>query len=217
MEQPSGSVGFSRRWVMLAAMTWLLPALYVIQTHLPGNTLTFPGQDTVATTVNRLAPQGWSFFTKSPRDSELQPYVLRDGAWRDQLMAPHSAPHNAFGLNRRSRSQGIEMALLLAQADGLRWTKCDRDLAACLDRAAEPGTIANPVPEPTLCGRVALVEQKPVPFAWRDLMDANHTPDRLTVPLAANHSRGSRSAGRRRTWKHMGTTTKPRTKRSEPT
>ncbi|MEU0339605.1 SdpA family antimicrobial peptide system protein [Streptomyces bobili] len=162
-------------------MAWLLLALYVIQIHLPGNTLTFPGQKAVAPTVNRLAPQGWSFFTKSPRDSELQPYVLRDGAWVDQLMAPHSAPHNAFGLDRRSRSQGIEMALLLAEAKALRWTKCDRDLAVCLDQAKAPGTVVNRVPEPTLCGRVALVEQKPVPFAWRDLMHATHTPDRLTV------------------------------------
>jgi antimicrobial peptide system SdpA family protein len=181
VEQLRSGVGFSRRWVSLAVMAWLLPALYVIQIHLPGNTLTFPGQDAVATTVNRVAPQGWSFFTKSPRESELQPYVLHEGAWEDQLMGPNSAPHNVFGLDRRSRSQGIEMALLLAEADGLRWTKCDRDLAACLDQAKKPGTVANRVPEPTLCGRVALVEQKPVPFAWRDLMDATHTPDRLTV------------------------------------
>lgn len=181
VEQPRATAGFSRRWVTLAVAAWLLPALYVIQIHLPGNTLTFPGQKAVAPTVNRLAPQGWSFFTKSPRDSELQPYVLHDGVWEGQLLAPHSAPHNAFGLDRRSRSQGIEMALLLAEADGLRWTKCDRELAACLDQAKEPGTVSNPVPEPTLCGRVALVEQKPVPFAWRDLMHATHTPDRLTV------------------------------------
>ncbi|QLH25342.1 SdpA family antimicrobial peptide system protein [Streptomyces sp. Rer75] len=181
VESPRSTVGISRRWVMLAAVAWLLPALYVIQTHLPGNALTLPGQDSAAATVNRVAPQGWSFFTKSPRGSELQPFVLRDGVWEDRLMAPHGAPHNAFGLNRRSRSQGIEMALLLAEAEGLRWTKCDRDLSACLGSAKAPGKVANREPEPTLCGRVALVEQKPVPFAWRNLMDAPHTPDRLTV------------------------------------
>ncbi|MFF4799736.1 SdpA family antimicrobial peptide system protein [Streptomyces sp. NPDC001351] len=181
VEQPRSTASFSRRWVMLTTVAWLLPALYVIQIHLPGNTLTFPGQKTVAPTVGRLVPQGWSFFTKSPRDSELQPYVLHAGAWEDRLLAPHGAPHNAFGLNRRSRSQGIEMALLLAEAHGLRWTKCDRDLAACLGEAKEPGRATNRTPEPTLCGRVALVEQKPVPFAWRDIMHTTHTPDRLTV------------------------------------
>ncbi|MFG3085621.1 SdpA family antimicrobial peptide system protein [Streptomyces parvulus] len=166
----------------MAVALWLVPVLYVAQTHLPDNALDLPGQDTAAATVNRVAPQGWSFFTKSPRESELQPYVQRAGAWEEQLLAPHGAPHNVFGLDRRSRSQGIEMALLLADAEQLHWTKCDRDLAACLERAeGKTSALVNRTPEPTLCGRVALVEQKPVPFAWRKIMNGTHTPDRLTV------------------------------------
>ncbi|MFJ8931964.1 SdpA family antimicrobial peptide system protein [Streptomyces sp. NPDC102364] len=174
-------VRFTRRWVVLAAVAWLVPVLYVAQIHLPGNVLTFPGQTAMAPAVNRLAPQGWSFFTKSPRESELQPFVLRDSVWQDRLLAPHGAPHNAFGVNRRSRSQGIEMALLLSKARSLRWTACDRDLEACLARATRHGHVTNRTPEPTLCGTVALVEQKPVPFAWRHLLPGTHTPDRLTV------------------------------------
>ncbi|MEV0633394.1 SdpA family antimicrobial peptide system protein [Streptomyces sp. NPDC050619] len=181
VDTPQVTVGVARRWVVSAGGVWAVLGLYVAQVHLPSNTITLPGQHEAATTVNRLAPQGWGFFTKSPRDDELQPYAWRDGTWTNVLMAPHGAPRNAFGLNRRSRSQGIEMALLLAEAQKVTWNKCGRDLDTCLHRAGPPATVSNRVPEPTLCGRTALVEQKPVPFAWRNLIHATHTPDRLTV------------------------------------
>ncbi|WP_308404824.1 hypothetical protein [Streptomyces sp. XM4011] len=37
----------------------------------------------------------------------------------------------------------------------------------------------NPSPEPTLCGRIAVLQLRPVPWAWRDLLPDTHTPDSL--------------------------------------
>ncbi|MFF2375180.1 SdpA family antimicrobial peptide system protein [Streptomyces xiamenensis] len=169
-----------RLWAVAAA--WALALLYVAQAHLPGNVITLPGQHTVTPAVRSIAPQGWGFFTKSPREIELQPYVLRDGAWVNASLAPHGEPRHWLGFDRRSRSQGIEMALLINEAPGLTWTDCERGtLTGCLASAAPPGPAVNRTPAPTLCGTVAVIQQKPVPFAWRDLLAGSHTPDRLTV------------------------------------
>lgn len=179
---PSRTARVARRWIAVTGAVWALLALYVAQIHLPHNAITLPGESRAVGTLDRMAPQGWGFFTKSPRDTELQPYLRRGGRWTNAHLGPHGAPRNAFGLDRRSRSQGIEMALLVNEADNAKWTDCaDDTLTACLGDAGRPGTVTNTTPEPSLCGRTAIVRQEPVRFAWRDLLDGTHTPHSLTV------------------------------------
>ncbi|QES46503.1 SdpA family antimicrobial peptide system protein [Streptomyces venezuelae] len=164
------AVDVPRRLVWTVSVMWAIVALYVAQVHVPRNVVTLPGQHTVAPLANSVAAQGWAFFTKSPRDAALIPYTERAGGWRNELLAPHSEPQNAFGLDRRSRSQGIEIAMLSLEAPKeAKWKECSSDLPACLASANPPVATTNRSPEPSLCGRVALVQEEPVPFAWRDL------------------------------------------------
>ncbi|MEW2574985.1 SdpA family antimicrobial peptide system protein [Streptomyces syringium] len=170
----------SRRSVLLVVIAWSMAVLYVAQVHVPKNVLSLPGQKQVRSTVANVAPQGWAFFTKSPRDVEVVPYrQTADGSWTSLALTPHSSPHNTFGLDRASRSQGIETSLLLNLAEKREWKECEEnDLADCLADARSSRKVKNPSPEPTVCGHVALVQEKPVPWAWRDLVDERATPER---------------------------------------
>ncbi|WP_323375807.1 SdpA family antimicrobial peptide system protein [Streptomyces alkaliterrae] len=182
--QAGPQAALSRRWLAVTGVLWAVAALYVAQANLPKNVIELPGQDKAATAVGPVAPQGWAFFTKSPRDVELVPYVYRDGEWRSALRAPHARPSNAFGLDRASRSQGIEMALLLERAGELTdWADCAGALTAvdCLDTAAASDRVRNPSPEPSLCGTAAIVQMRPVPWAWRDLLPGTHTPEKAAT------------------------------------
>ncbi|WP_078866509.1 SdpA family antimicrobial peptide system protein [Streptomyces sp. NRRL S-1448] len=174
------SVSVPRSWILISCTFWALVVLYVAQTHLPKNVLELPGQEEATPAIRSIAAQGWSFFTKSPRDVELFPYVLHNGEWKSASLAPHSEPRNAFGLNRRSRSQGIEMALLMTKASKTSSRKCESSLGDCLHSALPKVKISNPSPDPTLCGTIAIVQQKPVPWAWRDLMTERHFPTQVT-------------------------------------
>ncbi len=172
----------SPRSVAALAVVWGVVALYVAQVHVPRNVLTLPGQSQVKYTVANFAPQGWAFFTKSPRDPDVLPYGQNpNGTWTSLNLAPHANPHNAFGLDRRSRSQGIEIALLLDRATDKDWKDCEDDLNGCLADARPVRKVANPSPEATLCGTVALVQEKPVPYGWRDLTDDRLMPERFIV------------------------------------
>ena len=172
-----------RRWIAVVTAVWVVAALYVAQAFLPPNVIKLPGQQHVRKVALVVAPQGWAFFTKSPREPVHVPYRrLADGTWVDARISPHAKPSNAFGLDRASRSQGIEGALL-AHKDGIRWNDCSGAASAreCLKSAELSKPISNPSPSPSLCGRAALVEVKPVPFAWRDLVEGSHTVERAAV------------------------------------
>lgn len=172
-----------RRWITLVTTAWALAALYVAQAFLPPNVIKLPGQENAHKVALAVAPQGWAFFTKSPREAVYWPYRQRaDGTWSDARISPHAKPSNAFGLDRASRSQGIEEALMLRK-DGIRWNDCSEASSAeeCLKSAKLSKPVTNTSPAPSLCGRAALVEVKPVPFAWRDLMKGSHSVERAVV------------------------------------
>lgn len=177
---PPRRVQVSGRSVLAIAAVWSVAILYVAQVHVPKNVLSLPGQKQARSTVANVAPQGWAFFTKSARDVEVLPYRrTANGTWTSLALTPHSSPHNAFGLDRASRSQGIEISLLLNLAEKKEWQECEAGLADCLAAARAARKVENPSPEPTVCGRVALVQEKPVPWAWRDLVDERTTPERF--------------------------------------
>lgn len=170
-------------WFLTAVVVWAVAVVYVAQAHLPKNVAALPLQNTTSSPIRTITPQGWAFFTKSPRDAELAPFRKEGGEWRDAARTPHAKPSNIFGLDRASRSQGIEMALLLNEAPTTKWADCadSSDVTDCLEKAKTSGTLKNPSPDPTLCGRAAVVQMRPVPWAWRDLMPAAHTPEKAAV------------------------------------
>lgn len=178
----TGTVSVSARSVAVVCAVWSVVALYAIQEQVPKNVITLPAQSEVKHTVVNLAPQGWAFFTKSPRDPEVVPYRKSSDGWRALSLTPHSSPHNAFGLDRESRAQGVEIAMLLSAAQKDDWRDCTDSSETCLantDAAARQ--VRNGSPDPTLCGTVGLLQERPTPYAWRDLVPESHSTERVMV------------------------------------
>ncbi|GAA2265910.1 hypothetical protein GCM10010232_67700 [Streptomyces amakusaensis] len=179
---PVARTSVPRNWVFVTAAIWVLVAFYLAQAFLPKNIVRLPAQDAVHDAALVVAPQGWAFFTRSARSSEYVPFGFSNGAWNDLRLAPHARASNAFGLDRASRSQGIENALLLHEK-GLVWQPCGNATSAaeCLKKTPVTSQLKNRSPSPSICGRSAMVEMKPVPWAWRDLLPGTHTPVRAAV------------------------------------
>ncbi|GAA2878607.1 SdpA family antimicrobial peptide system protein [Streptosporangium fragile] len=161
---PAGRLGR-----VLVAMTafWAVVVFYVVHTALPSNALRLPGQEQLRQSILSVVPQGWAFFTKSPRDPQIGVWrVDASGAWHDARLGPHSKPANVLGFNRRSRAQGVELGIMQTAARNT-WTRCDRgDIPACLRTTPTALTLRNPSPDPILCGTVGMSLQEPVPWAW---------------------------------------------------
>lgn len=177
-----GSVSVSVKAVATVCTAWIIVIAYVAQEQLPKNVISLPAQEKVKYTVVNLVPQGWAFFTKSPRDPEMVPFKKAPGDWQPLTLTPHASPRNAFGLNRESRAQGVEIAMLLSAAKKDDWRECSDDRQHCLKSFGTPARhVENRSPDPTLCGTVGLLQERPTPWAWRDLMPEAHSPERVMV------------------------------------
>ncbi|MFJ7590841.1 SdpA family antimicrobial peptide system protein [Streptomyces sp. NPDC097617] len=177
-----GTVSVSLKSVVIVCIIWSVIVLYAVQEQVPKNVITLPAQNKVKHAVVNIAPQGWAFFTKSPRDPEVVPYKKTPEGWQALSLTPHASPRNAFGLNRESRAQGVEIAMLLAAAQKSDWRECTDSGQTCLSGSGDAARqLENSSPDPTLCGTVGLLQERPTPYAWRDLVPESHSTERVMV------------------------------------
>jgi len=158
-------VRIGRRVALVGACALLLVA-YVLNAALPATAISLPGQD--ARLVRTFMPEGWAFFTKSPRSVSPQVYQYQAaGTWRDITAGPIADVSDAMGLDRMSRSQGTEIAMIVRLVPEKAWTDCEQQPIACLSQATAAMTLPNLSNHHSICGEVGLVAQEVLPWAWR--------------------------------------------------
>ncbi|MFK4068169.1 SdpA family antimicrobial peptide system protein [Streptomyces sp. NPDC029674] len=138
---------------------------------MPRNVTTQSWMPPVKTAFSAFVPQGWAFFTKDPQSEQFGAYRPRGGAPPENLsLTPQGKAENLFGLSRRQRAQGPEEALLASEVR--HWETCRGSNDDCLRAAAArpAAAVANPSPLPSLCGDVIVTSQRPVPWAYRELL-----------------------------------------------
>jgi antimicrobial peptide system SdpA family protein len=150
--------------VVVAALFWMTVVAYATHGAIRFNPIALPSEKRLA--VPSVLPQGWRFFTRDPQESRLHYYASTPQGWAVASIAPHAEPRNYFGLDRASRAQGVEAALLLAATQQNDWNLCDADVQTCLNLARSGAAVRNTSPRPTLCGEIAFARQAMVPWAW---------------------------------------------------
>jgi antimicrobial peptide system SdpA family protein len=149
---------------------------------LPSNVLsTRDGGDLRAFSA-RFLPQSWAFFTKPPNDPEFVPYAVNDGGVDYAARLPNSRADNLYGLSRRQRAQGPEVAAMANQVR--QWKNCEEtegDCPSVVAGSSAPERVDNSSPVPTLCGRLVLVETRPVPWKFRDTYEGWRLDKRAAV------------------------------------
>lgn len=158
---------------------WACAFVSIVYPQLPPNATSTPLADQMRMLMLQVAPQGWAFFTRSPREPRVLAWGKGSAGWTPVTQGPHSEARNAFGFNRASRAQGVETGVLLEQVPNEAWRDCpDGNVGVCLARLTPRIKTRNPGPTTTLCGEVTLVQQEPLPWAWFD-------PDAETTPMPA--------------------------------
>jgi antimicrobial peptide system SdpA family protein len=162
---------------LLASMVaaWAVLGAYALHASMPFNAIELPREHKAA--LVEVLPEGWRFFTRNPQEEQLQPLVLRGGAWTSASIQPASSARNLFGIDRAGRAQSVELALLLETVPGSSWADCTDTPVSCLPPPEAAVPIVNHSAGRTLCGEIAIVAQRPVPWAWA----ASTSPD-LQMP-----------------------------------
>lgn len=130
----------------------------------------------VRSQLNLIASQRFAFFTRPPQSEEINA-VRVSGDWslgESLLHTPQSRVENYFGLSRRQRAQGPELATLVQAVPPESWTDCGAlTTQQCLDYAAGPESKANIIknasPLATICGDVLLTIEQTTKWAYRKL------------------------------------------------
>jgi antimicrobial peptide system SdpA family protein len=154
--------------VLLLAFVWLVVAVYAVHASMPTNPIKLPAENSVR--VVMWLPQGWKFFTRSPREERYEALALTpEGGWTRAVSWPNARAANLFGLSRRGRAQSVEVGLLegaaQSKSDKPLWQSCDAKVEECLAKMS-PIEVDNTTPQPAVCGEVALIKRPPIPWAW---------------------------------------------------
>jgi sporulation delaying protein A len=151
--------------LILISCFWLLLFGYSIHQGMPFNPVNLPLAKTLR--IKFLVPQGWKFFTRSAREEFIRVFVKdAQGNWQSGLAEANASPGNLFGLDRKSRAEGIEIGMFIMSLKKDQWVDCKESLEICMERITTVVSIPNASPNPTFCGEVALVRQPPAPWAW---------------------------------------------------
>jgi antimicrobial peptide system SdpA family protein len=156
------------------AAAWGGIFFFVLVHSLPYNPIGGAVPDRIG--IRTFIPEGWAFFTKSPRERQFEVFVEQGGRWGPALQTPVARPVNWFGLNRAARAQGVELGLLLQHVPESAWSPCSGADQECLRTRASELEIPNLSPRQRLCGRIGVVLREPVPWAWRSSRNRVHMP-----------------------------------------
>ncbi|TQS89908.1 SdpA family antimicrobial peptide system protein [Arthrobacter sp. TS-15] len=149
----------------------LLLGAYSIFSSIPSTILTLPYLDQIKPNAVSAMPQGWAFFSKSPRDPSVAPYREdASGSLESLSRLPTTRVENLFGVSREGRAQGVEVALISSGSEAGNWMDCSSPVVQeCVELLRDAPSIAvtNAVASPTVCGDVVLVQTTPVPWSFR--------------------------------------------------
>lgn len=114
-----------------------------------------------------MFPQGWSFFTKNPKESRLMIFRLKSSNELQQVDLKNTSPNNYYGISRLNRIKGIELSIINSQVDSNSWALCrtSKDQKIAIDTLSTQ-IVFNRTCINSLCGLYILKEAEPIPWAW---------------------------------------------------
>ncbi|MFE4196273.1 SdpA family antimicrobial peptide system protein [Paenarthrobacter sp. NPDC056912] len=168
---PSTAPHVSLLHLLAPAAALLVVGSYSVSASIPSTILALPYSDELKPHLVSAMPQGWAFFSKSPRDPSIAPYrESSEGSYISLSKLPTTRVENLFGVSRDGRAQGVEVALISGGSKPDEWSDCESPaIQECADQVQETPelSVSNTVSSPSVCGDVTLIQTTPVPWSFR--------------------------------------------------
>jgi len=158
---------------IICVLLWGSFLLVLLKSSLPYNPI--PISKSLQMNVHSLAPEGWAFFTRNPREPSLNLYHLNE---QKEIVPycsyPSAHPDYWMGAKRDLRSIGAEMGAMITQVPDSIWVAQEGQLISFLEanhQNLKTFSIDNEVQGPFICGDLFLVQKSPIPWAWAKSAD----------------------------------------------
>jgi antimicrobial peptide system SdpA family protein len=174
---------FIRRYGYLLTFTLLFFASLLLVTSIFFTSISFnPIQNRYGNKqlIFTFLPQGWSFFTRNPREAQVLLYKI-DGKRIIPITQKHSSYKNLFGLIRKSSIYTSEIQIIRSKINdslffNTKWNYQENKIGLVPKGKI---TIYNEIFSPLLCGEYLLVFQEPIPWAWSKNMKSIKMPAKI--------------------------------------
>lgn len=124
----------------------------------------YPGKPIELNFIRFLLPQGWSFFTKNPRDVEVVIYKeSKSGIYVNQLFNNFSRTNN-FGLSRLPTRISLEAGFLVTKIEDSLWYKSP--FGQSYFEFGKYNRKKNIFNKPMLKGRIIVGNRERLPWSW---------------------------------------------------
>jgi len=132
-------------------------------------------------TAFTLLPQGWAFFTRSPREAQVLIYKSDYNKNFKEVNQRHSSYKNIFGLNRQASKMIAELQFIKKEINDTLYTKTEWNYQANNFGLIPTSVIdvKNQFKDPLLCGEYLLVFQKSIPWAWSKNIEKIKMPSKI--------------------------------------
>ncbi len=130
-----------------------------------------------------FVPQGWAFFTRSPREAQIILYKKNSDNKYEEINQRHANIYNLFGLNRKPSK--VLGELQFAKKEIPKKLYYDTIFNYQKNHIIEdvnklkPFYYENKMYDPILCGDYLVVYQKAVPWAWSKNIDKINMPCKM--------------------------------------
>ncbi|MGQ0830919.1 MAG: SdpA family antimicrobial peptide system protein [Microthrixaceae bacterium] len=146
-------------------VTWSVIGVVSIQAAMPKAVVDLP----LEAHVRRYLPQGWAFFTRSPRAENIIALTRDANAAWEYGPRTQAGPGALGGWRRTQRVRSAEVQALASMVPAKDWVPCTQSVTTCgaglrSRRVEYPLDIA--VSDRKLCGKVLLAQTEIQPWVY---------------------------------------------------
>lgn len=135
----------------------------MVFSSLPYNSLNMQVYSKRAALYRRFFPEGFSFFTRNPREPQIVLYSMD----LESIIKPNNSVDYLLGFDRSGRALSIELGTIWNVVHDQKWFDCYTLTPGCFNNTLLPVyEVENKSSPPMLCGEYYLTLSEPIPWAW---------------------------------------------------
>lgn len=169
-------------FVLIAMVSFIM--IWGVTISFPNSAIKLPFSRGASKHLARtIFPEGFSFFTRNPREPRLYLYQVKDGE-----VSPMSKRNGAYlmGISRKGRAMNVEIGMILKEIGQIAWYRCTDGFGSCQTTidTSEFIKVSNNYERPLLNGQFILVARQPVPWAYHEeISDDEQVCDFLKIEI----------------------------------
>jgi antimicrobial peptide system SdpA family protein len=158
-------VNLNRATFIFSSVFFIGLILIVLLSSVEENNLPIKG--TIKLKIKKVIPQGWSFFTRNPKEEDYYIYKYDSVTKRiTNLNKTLNSSSNFLGLKRICANSGIELSSICRKIKKSEWQNCKVNLSAYNFNDLNSIRIVNFFPGATINGTYIIQKKSPIPFEW---------------------------------------------------